>query len=327
MMLAQRYPTLYDGISAGAPAFYWNELLAAIQWPEQFMSFIDSYPYSCELDAINAAAVSACDGLDGIVDGVITDVDICLATFDPYKLVGTTINCTQAGKTIPISETAAAVINATWGGPYTADGKQIWYGYNPGADITGNSQPAGQQMGIAATNCTTGDCVGVPYFLSDPWVRFFLAKDPAFDPFNITHTQFDSLVHRGQQEYQSSLETSDPNLSEFRNAGGKLLSFHGLVSRVHPHIEPDVIIDCSMLIASCRDRPTKSSLPKAPKSITNKLPQLFRKLMTFSGILRFRDLPTATADEAANQISFSRSYAPGLRMELPLRRHLSKSPI
>ncbi|KAK5636426.1 hypothetical protein RRF57_012138 [Xylaria bambusicola] len=235
MMLAQRYPTLYDGIAAGAPAIYWNELFASIQWPEQFMSLLGNYPYNCELDAINAAAVSACDELDGIIDGVITDVDACLTIFDPSSLVGTTINCTEAGEAIPISSTAAAVINATWSGPYTASGKQLWYGFNPGADITGNSQPPDQRIGgIAETNCTSGVCVGVPYFLSDPWFRLFVVKDPNFGMFNITHAQFDSLVHRSQQEYQSFLETEDPDLSEFRSIGGKLLSFHGLYDQIIP---------------------------------------------------------------------------------------------
>ncbi|KAJ2975094.1 hypothetical protein NUW58_g5588 [Xylaria curta] len=234
MMLAQRYPTLYDGISAGAPALYWSKLFTSLQWPETFMSFIDSYPYGCELDAIDAAAVSACDGLDGIVDGVITDFDTCSTTFDPFKLVGTTINCTEAGKAIPISKAAAAVINATWSGPYTASGKQLWYGYNPGSEITEKNPLAGQMAGVAATNCTTEGCVGIPHFLGNPWFQFFITKNPDFDTFNITHAQFDSLVHRSQQEYHSFIDTSDPDLSEFRNAGGKIVSFHGLYDEFIP---------------------------------------------------------------------------------------------
>ncbi|KAI0521010.1 tannase and feruloyl esterase [Xylaria bambusicola] len=234
MMLAQRYPTLYDGIAAGAPAIHWNDLLSSIQWPEQIMNLLRSYPYNCELDSINAAAVSACDGLDGIADGVITEFDTCLTTFDPFSLVGTTINCTETGETISISSTAAAVINATWSGPRTASGKQLWYGYNPGADITGNGQPPNQRIGIARTNCTPRACVGIPHFLSNPWFRLFVAKDPNLSLFNITHAQFDILIHRGQQEYRSFIGTEDPDLSEFRSAGGKLVSFHGLYDQTIP---------------------------------------------------------------------------------------------
>ncbi|KAH8161649.1 hypothetical protein CIB48_g6609 [Xylaria polymorpha] len=233
LMLAQRYPTLYNGIVAGAPSIYWNKIQASAQWPEQFMSFSGSYPYGCEIDAITAAAVSACDGLDGIVDGIVTDADTCLTTFNPFQLVGTPVNCTEAAKTIFISETAAAVVNATWGGPYTASGKQTWYGYTPGADLTGNSLNL-SGMGITATNCSTGTCVGIPFILSQPWFRLFVAKDPEFNLFNITHAQFDRLVHSSRQEYRSFIETDDPDLAEFRRVGGKLLSFHGLYDEIIP---------------------------------------------------------------------------------------------
>ncbi|RWA09265.1 hypothetical protein EKO27_g5839 [Xylaria grammica] len=231
LMLAQRYPTLYDGIAAGAPAIHWNRLTASIQWPQQFMSILGSYPYGCEIDAINAAAISACDGLDGVVDGIIAEVDTCLATFDPFQLVGRSINCTEAGGAIPISTTAAAVINATWSGVSTASGKQTWYGLNPGANIATIAEVS---SGVAATNCTSGVCVGVPQFLSDPWFRLFVAKDPDFNLYSITHAQFDSLVHRSQQLYESLLDTDDPDLSDFRSAGGKLLSFHGLADEIIP---------------------------------------------------------------------------------------------
>ncbi|KAI0426737.1 tannase and feruloyl esterase [Xylaria sp. FL1042] len=234
LMLAQRYPTLYDGIAAGAPAINWNKGSTSAQWPQQFMSIIDSYPYGCELDAITAAAVSACDGLDSFVDGIIAEVDTCLATFDPFQLVGASINCTEADGMISISSTAAEVVNATWSGPYTATGKSIWYGLNPGADITGNSGSSYGLAGVAATNCTAGVCVGVPFTLSDEWFRLFVAKDPDFDLYNITHPQFDSLVHLSQQTYTSVIGTEDPDLSEFRNAGGKLVSFHGLSDQIIP---------------------------------------------------------------------------------------------
>ncbi len=69
-MLAQLYPTLYDGIAAGAPAIYWNRFFASAQWSQKVMSTLGPYLYSCEIDAITAAAITTCDGLDGVVDGI-----------------------------------------------------------------------------------------------------------------------------------------------------------------------------------------------------------------------------------------------------------------
>lgn len=228
-MLAQRYPTAYDGIAAGAPAIYWTELFSTIQWPQQFMNIIGHYPYGCELDAISAAAISDCDGLDGVVDGVISDPDACLASFDPFQLVGTSIDCLQADGQIQISFAAAAVSNATWHGASTADGRPLWHGLSPGADLTGDGPSANGQRGIAATNCSSGTCVGAPNALGSQWLQLFVAKDPNFHFGNLTHAEFDRIVHASRQEFTSLINTDDPDLSAFRNAGGKMVSFHGLV--------------------------------------------------------------------------------------------------
>ncbi|KAK3332188.1 tannase and feruloyl esterase [Cercophora scortea] len=236
VMLAQRYPTAYDGIAAGAPVLYWADVFASFQWPQQFMDGLGIYPHGCELDSITAAAIKACDGLDGAVDGVIASPDACLASFDPFSVVGKAANCSREGAsagTIRISAAAAAVVNATWRGMLTATGKQTWHGLNPGADLTGNSPASTGQEGLSlvSTNCTSGVCVGSPSTLSQQWLKLFVAKDPTFK-LNFTHAEFDSLVHASKQQYTSVINTDDPDLSEFKAAGGKLITFHGLSDNV-----------------------------------------------------------------------------------------------
>ncbi|KAI0138182.1 tannase and feruloyl esterase [Hypoxylon sp. NC0597] len=234
LMLAQRYPTAYDGIAAGAPAIYWTEFFSAVQWPQQFMNMLGSYPHGCEIDAITAAAISTCDELDGVLDGIIAEPDACLGAFDPFRLVGQTANCNETGGSIQISATAAAVVNATWQGTITEKGKRTWYGLNPGADLTGNSQLSSGEPGVAATNCTTGTCVGAPSYLGLQWLQLFIAKDPAFDASNLTHAQFDDIVHASTQQFGSVISTDDPDLTRFREAGGKLVTFHGIQDNIIP---------------------------------------------------------------------------------------------
>ncbi|KAI1097420.1 tannase and feruloyl esterase [Jackrogersella minutella] len=228
LMLAQRYPTAYDGIAAGAPAIYWTDVIPSIQWPQQFMDMLGEYPYGCEIDAITSAAISTCDGLDGTVDGVVAEPDICLGTFDPFKLVGTTIYCNQTGGEIHISKAAAAVVNATWQGTITEQGKKTWYGLNPGADLTGNGPYSSGVSGTAATNCSTGTCVGLQVPLGYQWLQLFAARGAELNTSNLTHTQFDDLVYSGKQQFTSIIGTEDADLTRFRDAGGKLLVFHGM---------------------------------------------------------------------------------------------------
>lgn len=193
-------------------------------WPQQYMNMIGEYPHACELTTITAAAVSACDGIDGVKDGIIGDVDACLDTFNPFDMVGRAINCSEAPE---VSHAAAAVVNATWQGMRNSQGVQLWPGLSPGTDLT---------VGVAATNCSTGSCRGVPLSIATQWLSLFVARDPDFDISNLSHYEFDWLAHQGRQKYNSIIGTDDPDLSAFRDAGGKLVTFHGLVSQHEPLI-------------------------------------------------------------------------------------------
>ncbi|KAI1634774.1 Tannase/feruloyl esterase [Biscogniauxia mediterranea] len=238
LMLAQRYPTAYDGLAIGAPAAYWTEVVTSIFWPQQYMNMLGTYPYNCELDAITAAAVSACDGLDGVADAIIGDVEACRAAFDPFALVGTRVPCNETGgRDIAISAAAAAVANATWSGAASAAGRRLAPGLNIGADLTGNGAGASGSGGTATTNCTGNDgdtCVGAPNLLAAQWFSLFVAKDPDFAYGNLTHAQFDRLVRESAQQYTSLIGTGDADLTEFRDVGGKIVMFHGLADQIVP---------------------------------------------------------------------------------------------
>jgi pimeloyl-ACP methyl ester carboxylesterase len=224
MMLAQRYPTLYDGIVAGAPAITWTAFVMGIFWPQLFMNLAGMYPYPCELDAITAAAVSACDGLDGVLDKVISNEYAC--NFDPFSVVGTEFNCSTTNTIKQISHGAAAVANATWSGPHTTDNQLLWYGPRIGSDLTGGPT----RFAAAATTCDANGCVGAPLIFGVEWITLFIEKNPDFNLSAITPEQYEDIFHAGRQEFSSMVDTDDPDLSRFRDNGGKLLSFHGTVS-------------------------------------------------------------------------------------------------
>ena len=72
LMEAQRYPSDYDGIIAGAPVNYREEQLVWQVWAAEAVhkdeaSYIppEKYPF------IHEAAVKACDARDGFKDGLI----------------------------------------------------------------------------------------------------------------------------------------------------------------------------------------------------------------------------------------------------------------
>jgi hypothetical protein len=73
--------------------------------------------------------------------------------------------------------------------------------------------------------------VGVPTGLSEPWLKFLVKKDSAWDyTKNTSVEEYASLFHSSVQEFDSFIGTSDPDLSSFQAAGGKLITYHRLVS-------------------------------------------------------------------------------------------------
>lgn len=231
LMVSQRYPDLYDGILAGAPAIS-LDLFASILWPQQYMVNQGHVPHECEMYAITVAAVAFCDALDGVGDGVVADPAQCLERFDPFSVVGHTVNCSDAaGGQIAVSAGAAAVVNATWHGPrYAATGRQIWPGFRPGADITASGPRKNINDTVANTVCNAnGTCVGKPWPIGAASLRAMLARDMSLDLANMTNAQFEKLTRYGHQELRG-FAAMDPDLTEFQRAGGKMLSYHGMVS-------------------------------------------------------------------------------------------------
>lgn len=66
LIQAQRFAENFNGILAIAPAINWDTFLPVEQWGQLLMSKEKYWPSICETDAITAAAIEACDELDGV---------------------------------------------------------------------------------------------------------------------------------------------------------------------------------------------------------------------------------------------------------------------
>ena len=201
LMLAQRYPEGYDGILSGAPAINWDRFVPALLWPQIVMNEELGAPVEpCKLAEATNAAVAACDPLDGVSDGILDDPREC--DFDPVSLVGIDMPCGV------FTETDAAVIQSTWDGPKSSDGEFLWYGLAPGAplDEVAGSFPFP---------------IGVVHHQT--WVR----QDASFAWQTLGYEGFVDAFRTSQELFHDVIGTDDPDLSSFRDAGGKLLMWHG----------------------------------------------------------------------------------------------------
>lgn len=169
------------------------------------------------LDAFTAAAVDACDELDGVSDGVISDPSKC--HFNASSIVGHTINCTEPSGSIVLTDAHAQLVNSIWEGPRTVSGAFEWYGMAQGAPLTP----------LLSTSCQAVDnCTITPFSISTDYIIAWLARDTALDLDSITREDFDRLFRISVDRYTSIIGTDNPDLTDFKESGGKMIAWHGL---------------------------------------------------------------------------------------------------
>jgi hypothetical protein len=208
LMEAQRYPQDYNGILSGAPAINWNRFHVQHLWGPVVMNAANNPVPSCKLAAATAAAIGACDTIDGVKDGVIEDPKRC--SYDPKSLVGT-----SAADCGSFTQADVNVIRKLWEGPRREDGSFLWYGLPRGADLnalwTSRGTPLRPQ----------------PFGISMDWFRYFLTQDPKFDGNTVTPSAYERFWEQSQEQYGIVIGTDNPDLTAFRDRGGKALVWHG----------------------------------------------------------------------------------------------------
>ncbi|KAJ3542809.1 hypothetical protein NM208_g3895 [Fusarium decemcellulare] len=224
--LAQRFPTAYDGILAAAPAINWAELIASTLWPVAYMQFKNQYPRACEITQLTSLAVSVCGELDGVKDERIADPEACRKAFKPQSYIGKSFTCDETASQMRISSAAVSVASAIWDGPRFSDGRFIWYGYDIGTDISS----------LANSTCSKdGKCIATAAGgITPAAIRYFVDRDYSSNVTTLTHQEFDHMFCTMKSTFASNLETNDADITEFREAGGKLLTYHGLTDAAIP---------------------------------------------------------------------------------------------
>lgn len=221
LMEAQRYPQDYNGIVAGAPAINFPKLMMQSIWGSVQMNLSGTAVPACKLAAATAAAVAACDAMDGVKDGVIEDPGRC--HYDPKDLIGS-----PAGDCGRFTEADANIIRKIWEGPRREDGSFLWYGQSRGAPLNA----------LAGTRGNPPQPVGFAF--TQDWLKYWITQDPQFDWTTITGAAYQRYWDQSMEEYAIVIGTDNADLSAFRDRGGKVILWHGWAD---PLITADGTID------------------------------------------------------------------------------------
>ncbi|HEX3703671.1 MAG TPA: tannase/feruloyl esterase family alpha/beta hydrolase [Vicinamibacterales bacterium] len=200
---ARRFPADFDGIIAGAGANPKTHLDAWRIWIGQAM-FAEraSVIPPGKFPMIHQAVLAACDGLDGLMDGLIDDPTRC--HFDPQIL-----ECAGPdgpGCLTPPQVRAAKTIMSPARNRETA--AEIFPGFEAGNELGWTRMLAGTE----------------PYGTAQDQFKYITFRDPNWDWRTFDLERDVAIADRVSD---GTLAAVDPDLSQFAARGGKLLMYHG----------------------------------------------------------------------------------------------------
>ncbi|MGO1051911.1 tannase/feruloyl esterase family alpha/beta hydrolase [Crossiella sp. CA198] len=231
LAVAQRWPADFDGVLSAYPAWNAASLDLFFGYQAQILSQPGAFPSPAKQSLLHRAVLDACDGEDGLRDGVVSNEAGC--HFDPRAL-----RCpdgTDHGDSClsdkQIQSVTAMSAPLRW--HYRiASGETGYPGFpfRSGATMSTALLGLGSQAPANPMPKTSG--YGVQFW--DQWVRHFLTRDPAHNPLAIDPRQPGPWRHR-ISELSALQDINNPDLRPFARAGGKLILLHGTADELVSH--------------------------------------------------------------------------------------------
>lgn len=223
LMEAQRFPNDFNGITAGAPAMNFTTQNTFYHgWNARVNTGADGKPIltADKLTILHKTALAQCDAKDGLKDGLISDPFSCHV--DPSL-----VEC-KAGEDTASCLTPAQVKVAReiYAGAHSDNGdKLVLSGPLPGSELAwqGVYIPRAGENRIMSSMISTGTLKYLAY-----------EKNPPAD-YTLGDLKFNRATFEATTKLHGLYDATDPDLSPFAAAGGKLILWHGLAD---PHISP-----------------------------------------------------------------------------------------
>jgi pimeloyl-ACP methyl ester carboxylesterase len=243
---AARYGADYDGVVAHYPAYNLSLLqLASLHVGKALYGnggagWINNNKRKLLVNAV----LAACDGLDGLSDGIVGHIGACNAAFN-VNTVRTTLRCTGGVDTgdACLSDAQIAAVEKI-ASPYDLGfpiaGQQVFARWPllEGAEFTFFGVPDLSAFGFGPVpgSSPTPPNDAVLHFIGAAHARYFVTKNPQLDPLS-----YDPAAHRARiEELGGITDVTQESLEAFRARGGKLILTHGTKDTlISPHNSVD----------------------------------------------------------------------------------------
>jgi feruloyl esterase len=215
LMAIQRDPDLFDGVIARAPAFNWVGLMGQFHEVARALAAPGGEFTKATIALIAQRVRSACDGLDGIRDGIVSNPAACTA-----KVVNIASLRCAGGKDLGddcLSDAQLAVIRA-----WTSDVRYAGGAYAKGHPLTGNEDDP-DNFGLWASG--GGDVrKGGAFIMQDSTLQYYLVHDPKTD--SLRYSPWDQ-DRKAIGAMATQIDATDPDIGLFIRKGGKLIVWQG----------------------------------------------------------------------------------------------------
>ena len=225
LTMAQRYPAAFDGIFSRVPVISWTGLQFA-GTRAGAATFGDAWLNPGQVKLFHDAQLAACDALDGVADGIVSNVDGCRRQFQPRQLL-----CKPGDTADSCLNEAQVRAIETLRSPFKfpiplANGLTEYPGWGIGGENTPPSGSAGGWrawwMGTAAPAyppVLPGN--GIAWFFGAGALQHFYARSLGTDPRNLVADP--NSVAARIREVSELMDSTNPDLSAFHARGGKLI--------------------------------------------------------------------------------------------------------
>ncbi|MDP9996501.1 feruloyl esterase [Variovorax boronicumulans] len=253
LLMAERYPTYYDGVISGAPN------LSAIRssTPQNLQDLaklardsgipdsnglpsIHKTYSDADIQLVSSAVLKACDALDGLKDGMVGHPQACTAALVRPEL--DRLICSGAKGTNCLTAQQVATLSEIMAGTFNSRGQRIAWEWSWDAGIGGSANGAVNQgwrswflgaFGGAVSNSLKLFSSNLAYVAVTPPPVLKVTEIPNW----WLNYDYRSLSADPVVNYPASgIYTDAPGViftaygagDEFRNRGGKILAYHGL---------------------------------------------------------------------------------------------------
>ncbi|WP_424137855.1 tannase/feruloyl esterase family alpha/beta hydrolase [Roseomonas chloroacetimidivorans] len=204
----QRYPEDYDGVIAGAPVYNTVVYTGAVLRTQMFHRDPGANLMAAQVPVIAEAVQRACDGLDGVRDGVLTDPRRC--SWDPAEL-----QCGRTSEANCLSERQVETVRQIYRGVTTADGRVVAAPMMRGAETDWVDRSVGTPRLPLGRNAMLGA----------PFVSVLVMQDRNYDLMRFDPALDLPRVDRSIVAREVAMTEAD--IRRFTDRGGKLLLWHG----------------------------------------------------------------------------------------------------